>query len=91
MSNKIKFDETTNYTDVLRVTKEMLSDIVARGTKCCQSPNLKDALCTAEVFLYAADYDNSVGQLDKFHNAVKGAYLTLYPFSMDADYDYQPL
>lgn len=89
--NKIPFDETTNYPDVLRVTKQMFSDIVARGTKCCQAPNVKDALCIAKVFVQNADFDNSTGQQDKYEHAVKGAYLTLYPLSGDADYNYQPL
>lgn len=91
MSNKISFNDTTDYADVLRVTKQMYSDVVSRGTKCCQSPNLKEALDCTNIFISAADYNGGVGDVERYQHAVKGAYLTLYPFSLDADYNYQPL
>lgn len=91
MSNKISFDETTNYTDVYRIVKLMRGDIVARGKRCCQSANVKKALCEANPMIDAAQTALDVGSQERFEHAVKGAYLMLYPYSLDVDYNYQPL
>lgn len=91
MSNKIPFNETTNYPDVYRIDKQMFGDITARGSKCCQTPQVKDALCTSLQWLYAADIASEAGDTERFEQAVRAAYLALYPFSMDQDYNYTPL
>lgn len=91
MANKIPFDDTTNYPDVYRVTQLMFGDIVGRGTKCCQSPAVKEALCNAVSDVRAADIANSLSDTARYNDSVKSAYLTLYPFSGDKDYNYQPL
>lgn len=89
--NKIPFDETTNYPDVYRITKLMRGDIVARGKKCCQSAPVKDALCQANPMIDAAQTALDLSDQERYEQAVKGAYLTLYPYSLDQDYNYQPL
>ena len=91
MSNKIPFDDTTNYPDVYRITKLMRGDIVARGKKCCQSAAVKGALCEANPMIDAAQTALDIGDQERYEHAVKGAYLTLYPFSGDEDYGYTPL
>jgi len=90
-TNKIPFDDTTNYPDVYRIDKLMFGDITARGTKCCQSKQTETALCTSLKWLYAAQVAEDNGETERFEQAVKAAYLTLYPFSLDQDYNYQPL
>lgn len=90
-NNKIPFNGTTNYPDVYRVTQLMFGDIVGRGTKCCQSPQVKEALCNAVSDIKAADIADGLSDVDRYDDAVKSAYLTLYPYSMDKDYNYQPL
>lgn len=90
-NNKIPFDGGTNYLDVYRITKLMRGDIVARGKKCCQSAAVKAALCEANPMIDAAQTALDNGDQERYKHAVKGAYLTLYPFSGDEDYNYQPL
>lgn len=90
MSNKIIFNGSTNYTEVFRISKLMVGDIVARGGKCCNTSKEKEALCSSISSLYAAQNDLTEGDITRFNNAVKSAYLTLYPFSYDKDYGYTP-
>lgn len=89
--NKIPFNDTTNYPDVYRIDKLMFGDITARGTKCCQSKATEDALCTSLKWLYAAEVALENMEDERFEQAVKAAYLTMYPFSLDQDYNYIPL
>lgn len=89
--NKIPFDDTTNYPDVLRVTKTMFGDIQARGTKCCQPPNIEEAMCRSLKWIYASDIADDTGNTERYEQAVRSAYLTIYPFSGDQDYNYIPL
>lgn len=88
--NKIVFDESTDYADVYRIVKLMRGDIVARGKRCCQSAPVKAALCEANPMIDAAATAAENGDDDRFKQAVEAAYLTLYPFSLDVDYNYGP-
>ena len=90
MSNKIPFGPDTDYPEVLRITKEMYGDIMARGTKCCHPPQVSEALDKALRWMYAADLADASGDEVRYEQAVKAAYLTLYPFSMDQNYNYEP-
>ncbi len=86
MANKIPFDGTTNYPDVLRVTKLMFGDVVAQGSKCCHTPQVESALGKAERWIAAADRAVLPTDVIRYQDFVKSAYLTLYPFSGDKDY-----
>ena len=90
-SNKIPFDDTTNYPDVLRVTKQMFGDIEARGTKCCHPPQIEEALNKSLRWISTADSLDPLDDQERYEQAVKSAYLTIYPYSMDQDYNYIPL
>lgn len=81
--SKVIFDDNTDYQDVYSIDKRMFSDIQA-NRNCCG--NLEaTALCKSSAYLKAADLADISGETQKFNDAVKISYLTLYPFQK---YDY---
>lgn len=89
--NRIPFNDNTNYPEVLSITKEMFGDIESRGVKCCHPPQIEEALNRALRWVYAADLLNPASDTARYQQAVKSAYLTIYPYSLDKDYHYTPL
>ena len=86
---KIKFDSTTDYANVLSITKKIFGDVVDRGDDCCSGIAVQNAICKTSAQIDAAELANlSIpANQARYERAVKYAYLTIYPF---ADNDYNP-
>lgn len=84
---KVIFNEFTDYQQVYGITKLIFGDVAARGTNCCHSKAEENAMCKTASYMRAADIATTSGDEPRYDDAVKIAYLTIYPF---ADRDYNP-
>lgn len=85
---KIIFDNNTDYSDVYRITQLIYGDVAAlSGTTCCNETEKNTAFCRTAAYLRAADIADDESDTPRYENAVKIAYLTIYPFAIN---DYNP-
>jgi len=76
---KIIFDSTTNYTNVVTLLNARLSELVQELSSCgCTQTPTNVAVNEAVKYLYVAEIDRINGDTVRYQGAVRAAYNELY-------------